>query len=147
MKLWRDEMKQLISIALASLVIFACFHISYAKTYWRTFEVAEIQSDGLILEDFEGGRFLINKGPGGFKVGDSVRYDTVRNVLKKNPWQPATVTNVGNNTIRLEFNSGEKLDVNMRSQYREKFNRGDQVFYKASSGQIKASNLQKLDDE
>ena len=92
-------MKKLIVAAIASLVIFACFQNSFAKTYYKTFEVAEIQDNGLILEDFEGGRFQLDKNPGGLKVGDSVRYDSVRNRLKKNAWQPATVITVGNNTI------------------------------------------------
>ena len=70
-------MKKLIIIAaIASFVIFASFQNSYAKRYYKTFEVAEIQNNGLILEDFEGGRFQIDKDPGGLKVGDSVRYDS-----------------------------------------------------------------------
>lgn len=139
-------MKKLIIAVIASFVIFTCFQNSYAKRYYRTFEVAEIQSNGLILEDFEGGRFQIDKDPGKLKVGDSVRYDPVRNRLKKNAWQPATVTKVGNNSITLKLNNGEKLDSKMQSKYRGKFDQGDQVFYKASSQQIKMSNLQELDD-
>ena len=97
--------------------------------------------------DSGGERYLIDKNPGKLKVGDSVRYDYVRNVLRKNPWQLATVTMMGNNTVTLKLNNGEKLDVNMRSQYRGKFNQGDQVFYKKSSKQIKKNNLQKLDEK
>jgi len=139
-------MKKLIIAAIASLVIFACFQNSYAKTYYRTFELAEIRSDGLVLEDFEGGRYLIEKDPEGLKVGDTVRYDTVRNRLKKSPWQPAKIIKMTDRTITLKLKSGEKVDVNMRSKYRNEFEQGDQVKYKASAGQIKMSNLQELDD-
>ena len=139
-------MKKLIILAIPLLLVFAFLQSSYAKTYYRTFEVAEIQNNGIVLEDFEGGRFLVEKDPRGLKVGDSVRYDTVRNVLKKNPWQPATITNMSNNTVTLKLNSGERQDVKMQNQYRGKFNKGDQIFYKESSGQIKKNNLQKLDD-
>lgn len=139
-------MKRLLILAIPLLVVFACFQNSYAKTYYRTFEVAEIQSDGIVLKDFEGGRFLLDKDPGGLKVGDTVRYDTVRNRLKKSPWQSAKITRMTDRTVTLRLNSGEKVDVNMRSSYRNEFKQGDQVKYKESSGQIKKSNLQKLDD-
>ena len=139
-------MKKLIILAIPLLVVFAFFQNSYAKTYYRTFEVAEIQSDGIVLKDYEGGRFLIQKDSSGLKVGDIVRYDTVRNRLKKSPWQPAKITKMTDLTITLRLNSGEKTDVNMRSSYRNEFKQGDQVKYKESSGQIKKSNLQKLDD-
>jgi len=139
-------MKKLIIIAFASLVIFACIQNSYAKTYYRTFEVAEIQSNGLVLTDFEGNRYLVEKDPSGYEVGDMVRYDTVRNRLKKSPWQPATITRMTDSAITLNLRSGDKVDVNMRSKYRNEFNEGDQVSYNAAKGQIKKNNLQKLDE-
>jgi hypothetical protein len=140
-------MKKLIILAIPLLIVFAAFQNSYADTYYRTYELTQIRSDGLVLMDSGGERYLIDKNPGKLKVGDSVRYDYVRNVLRKNPWQPATVTMMGNNTVTLKLNNGEKLDVNMRRQYRGKFNQGDQVFYKKSSKQIKKNNLQKLDEK
>jgi len=139
-------MKKLIILAILLLVVFAFFQNSYAKTYYRTFEVAEIQSDGIVLKDYEGGRFLIQKDSSGLKVGDIVRYDTVRNRLKKSPWQPAKITKMTDRTITLRLNSGEKVDVNMRSTYRNEFKKGDQVEYKASAGQIKKSHLMKLEE-
>lgn len=140
-------MKKLIIVAIAFLAIFACFHNSYAKTFYRTFEVAEIQGDGIVLSDFEGGRFLIEKDPRGLKVGDSVRYDSVRNVLKKNPWQPATVTRMSDSTITMQFKNDDTIDLALQSKYRGKFKKGEQIFYKASSKQIKKSNLQQLEEE
>ena len=140
-------MKRLIILTIPLFIILAAFQNSYADTYYQTYELAQIRSDGLILMDSEGNSHLADKDPGKLKIGDSVRWDKVRNVLKKNPWQPAIVTMMGNNTVTLKLNNGEKLDVNMRSQYRGKFKQGDQVLYKKSSGQIKKSNLQKLEEE
>jgi hypothetical protein len=143
----RAKMKRLIILTIPLFIILAAFQNSYADTYYQTYELAQIRSDGLILMDSEGNSYLADKDPGKLKIGDSVRWDKVRNVLKKNPWQPAIVTMMGNNTVTLKLNNGEKLNVNMRSQYRGKFKQGDQVLYKKSSGQIKKSNLQKLEEE
>ena len=140
-------MKRLIILTIPLFIILAAFQNSYADTYYQTYELAQIRSDGLILMDSEGNSHLADKDPGKLKIGDSVRWDKVRNVLKKNPWQPAIVTMMGNNTVTLKLNNGEKSDVNMRSQYRGKFKQGDQVLNKKSSGQIKESNLQKLEEE
>ena len=141
------KMKRLIILTIPLFIILAAFQNSYADTYYQTYELAQIRSDGLILMDSEGNSHLADKDPGKLKIGDSVRWDKVRNVLKKNPWQPAIVIMMGNNTVTLKLNNGEKSDVNMRSQYRGKFKQGDQVLYKKSSGQIKKSNLQKLEEE
>jgi hypothetical protein len=144
-------MKKLLILTIPVLVIFAFFQNSHAKTYYRTFEVVEIQSAGIVLVDFEGSRYLVEKDPdtikGGLKVGDSVRYDNVRNVLKKNPWQPATVTSMTDGKVELQLKNGEIKEVAIRSNKQKGIQKGDNVQYKASSGQIKKSNLQKLDEE
>lgn len=144
-------MKKLIIPAIALFVLFCSIPNSYANTYYSTFEVAEITSEGIILKDSEGGRFLVEKDPstvsGGLNVGDSVRYDPVRNVLKKNPWQPAEITKMTDRTITLQLRNDKNVDVNMRSKYSNNFNKGDQVHYKASTGQIKKSNLIELEKE
>ena len=144
-------MKKLLILAISLIVVFAGFLNTYAKTYWGTYEVAEIQSGGIVLMDFEGGRFLVKKDPGkikgGLQVSDSVRYDSVKNVLKKNPWQPAEIADMTDSTMTLELNSGDKVDVNMRSKYRDEFNKGDQVYYSASKGQIKKSNVKEVEQE
>ena len=134
-------MKKLVILAIALLVVFAGFQNSYAKTYYRTFEVAEITNEGIVLKDFEGGRFLVEKDPskisGGLKVGDSVRYDTVRKVLKKNAWQPAEITKITDRTITLQLRNGDTVEMSMQSKYQGKFKQGDQIFYSASSQKIK----------
>lgn len=144
-------MKKPVILAIALLIIFAGFPNSYAKTYYRTFEVVEIQSDGIVLMDFEGGKLLVEKDPstinGGLKVGDSVRYDRGKNRLKKNPWQPAKITKMTDRTITLQLRSGETVDVNMRAKYSNDFMEDEQVQYKASKGQIKKNNLMELEEE
>jgi hypothetical protein len=139
-------MKKLVIFAIALLSVLACFQNSYAKTYYRTFEVAEITSEGIVLKDFEGGRFLVKKDPSGYKVGEIVRYDTVREVLKKAPWQPAKVIEMNSNTVKLELHNKEQITINMKSHYRGQFTEGDTVQFKASTGQIKKSNLTELQE-
>ena len=140
-------MKKLVILAIALLIIFAGFPNSYAKTYYRTFEVVEITDQGIILKDFEGGRFLVEKDPGDLQVGDVVRYDTVRNRLKKSPWQPAKIVNMTDRTITLQLRSGDTVDVNMKAKYSNNFMKGNQIHYNASTGQIKKSNLEELEQE
>lgn len=137
-------MKKLAIIAIALLFVFAGFSNSYAKTRYRTYEVAEIQSGGIVLMDFEGRKFLVEKDAskikGGLKVGDSVRYDARKNKLRKNAWQPATISQMNERTVTLQFKNGDSADVKMRSKYRKDLKTGDQVSYSASKDQIKKSN-------
>lgn len=140
-------MKKLLIFAIPLFIVLAFYQNGFTRTYYRTFEVAEITSEGVILMDFEGGRFLVNKNPGNLQVGDYVRYDTVRNRLKKSPWQPATILSITDNSITLQTNSGEQVDINMRSKYRNQFSENEQVYYNAAKGQIKKSGLQKIDEE
>lgn len=140
-------MKKLIHLAVAIFFVMTGSQSSLAKTFWRTFEVVEITSEGLVIQDFEGGRFLVNKDSKDLKVGDIVRYDTVKNRLKKSPWQPAKIIRMIDETITIATRSGENIDVRMRSKYRDEFTEGEQVHYNAAKGQLKKSNLQPLDEE
>ena len=58
-------MRKIIFLTVAILLVISGSQNSHARTYYRTFEVAEITSEGIILKDFEGGRFLVNKDPSG----------------------------------------------------------------------------------
>ena len=138
-------MKKLIIFTIPLFVFLVFCQNTDARTYYRTFEVAEITSEGIVLKNFEGGRFLIHKNPQGFQVGDIVRYDPVRNRLKKSPWQPAAVLKITDRTITIQIRDGETVDVNMRSKYRNEFQEGEQVQYNAAKGQLKKSNLQPLE--
>lgn len=141
-------MKKLIICAIPLLLLLAFYQNGYARTYYRTFEVVEITGEGFILQDFEGGRFLVGKDPGKFdiQVGDIVRYDTVRDRLKKSPWQPATILKMTDSTITIETRHEDSVDVNMRSKYRNEFKEGDHVQYNAAKGQLMKDNLQPLDN-
>ncbi|MEJ2333427.1 MAG: hypothetical protein P8Y08_11715 [Desulfobulbaceae bacterium] len=65
--------------------------------------------------------------------------------IKKNPWQPAWITEIGSNSITLELHNGETAQVNMKRGYRDQFKKGDVVEYKASKGHLKKSHLQPLE--
>jgi len=134
-------MKKLVLPAMALLAVLACFHSSFAKTYYRTYEIIEITGEVIVLEDLDGERLVVDKDARGYLVGDMVRYDKVRNVLRKSPWQPAKVIGMTDRSVTLQLNNGEVTEINMRSSYRNQFAEGDRVHYKASSGQIKKSNL------
>jgi hypothetical protein len=140
-------MKKLILLAIPLLLILTFFQDSYGRTFYRTFEVVEIQPDGIVLKDFEGSRLLVDKVPSGFKVGDIVRYDKVRNVLKISPWQPAKVIKMTDRAVTLQLNNGDTIEINMRSSYQNQFQEGDTIQYKAFSGQIKKSTLPDLEEE
>jgi len=141
-------MKKLLIFIIPLFIVLAFYQNTYAKSYYRTFEVAEVTSEGFILKDFEGGRFLVIKDPGDFdlQVGDIVRYDSVRDRLKKSPWQPATILTMIDSTITIQTRHGDTVDVNMRSKYRNEFNEGDQVQYNAAKGQLMKDNLQPLNE-
>jgi hypothetical protein len=147
----RYKMNKLLILAIALVVVFASFPNSYARTRYRTFEVFEIQSDGIVLMDSEGGKFLVEKDSskikGGLKVGDSVRYEPRKNRLKKNPWQPAKITKVTNRSLTLQLNNGDPVDVGMKSKFQGKFEQGDQVSYNASKDQIKKGTLPEQEEK
>ena len=151
MNIRRSKMKKLLILAIALLVVLGSFPNSYAKTRYGTFEVAEIQSDGIVLMDFEGKKFLVEKDAseikGGLKVGDSVRYAPGKSRLKKNPWQPAKITNITNNKLTLQLKNGDIIDVNMKSNYQGKFKQGDQVSYNIPKKQIKEGNLTEAEQD
>lgn len=143
-------MNKLIIPVLVFFAIIFTFSDIHAKTFWRTYLVDEITDQGIILKDFEGNKLVVDKKPnqikgGPLKAGDSVRYDSVKNKLKRNPWQPATITNIGNNSISIGLQNGDTAEVNMKSKYRDQFKVGDHVEYQASRGKIKKSGLQPLD--
>ena len=143
-------MKKLLIPLLLFFTVFFSLSNADARTYWRTFLVDEVTSQGIILRDFEGNRFLVDKSPdkikgGPVKAGDYVRYETVKNKMKIHPWQPARITEIGNNSITLMLHNGETAEVNMKRGYRDQFKKGDLVEYKASKGQIKKSHLQPVE--
>ena len=135
-------MKKLTILTITLLIIFAGFSNSYASSRYRTYEVVEIQSGGIVLMDFEGKKFLVDKKPhqikgGPVKAGDTVSYDAIKNKMMKSPWQPATITKVSSNSISIELLNGGAVEVNMKRSYRDQFKKGDHVQYQASKGKLK----------
>jgi hypothetical protein len=140
-------MKRLIIITVALLIVIGFFSNSYARrgrNYYKTYEIVDFRVDGIVLQDFEGTRFLVDKDKQGYKIGDQVRYDNVRNRLKKSPWQPGTVTKVTNRVISLRLSDGNKVDVNMKSSWQGQFKKGDTVSYNVSNGKLKRSNTMQI---
>ena len=143
-------MKKIIVFAVALLIVFVCFNESYArrgKNFYETYDIIEINKDGIVIQDFEGVKFQINKDSEGYQVGDRVRYDNTRDRLKKAAWQPAKVIRITDRIITLQLNNSEIKEVNMRSGYRNEFPKGDSVKYKDSTEQIMEDNLQKPEEE
>lgn len=140
-------MKKIFFIAVTLFLVLTLSQHSYAKTYYRTYKVAEITVDGIVLEDLDGKQLLVNKDASGYMVGDLVRYDKVRNVLRKSPWQFATVSKITDRAITLKLTNGKKAEISMRASYRNEFAEGEQVSFKASTGQIKKSNLPPVNEE
>ena len=138
-------MKRTIVFAVALLLVFVCFNESYArrgKNFFKTYHIVEINEDGIVIQDFEGAKLQIDKDPQGYQIGDRVRYDNSRNKLKKAAWQPAKVIRITDRIITLKLNNSEIIEVNMRTGYRNKFQKGDRVKYKDATGQIMEDNLQ-----
>ena len=140
-------MNKLIIFTISLFMVFAFLQNSYARSSYLSYEVVEIRSEGIVVKNSRGELSLIKKDPGDIKAGDIVRYDSIRNRLKKSSWQLANIIEMANSTITLRLKNGKELDINMRSKYREEFSQGDQVFFKESSGQLKKSNFQQLDEE
>jgi hypothetical protein len=151
MKIRRHKMNKLLILAIALIVVLGSFPDSYARTRYGTFEVAEITSAGIVLMDFEGGKFLVEKDlskiKGGLKVGDSVRYEPRKNRLKKNPWQPATITKMTNKAISMQLKNGDTVDARMKSKYQNEFKEGEQVNYNTSKDQIKKGTLPEQEEK
>lgn len=140
-------MNKLIILAIPLLIVLAYFQNSYASSNrYKSYEVTQIRNEGIQVRDFKGDFYFIKKNTGDIKIGDIIRYDSGRHRLRKSPWQLAIITEMQDRTIKLKLNRGEKVEINMRSKYRRKFNQGDQAFYKKSTAQIKKSNFKKIDE-
>ena len=140
-------MKKIIIIAIALLAVLAFFQNSYASSPYITYEVTGIRSDGIVVKDTKGNFYFIEKNSDDIKVGDIVKYDPGRKRLRKSPWQLAKIIEMTYGTITLKLNNGEQREVNMRTRYRGKFNQGEQVFFKESTGQIEKTDFREPEEE
>ena len=105
-------MKKLgIYIFVISVFIFIGFQLSEATKddYYRTYEIIGITENGLTLQDSKGNTVEIDKNPKDYKVGYIVRYDKIRNRLRKNSWQEYKVTAVTRHAVALKHKTGDTL--------------------------------------
>ena len=140
-------MKKLIFLMIPLFMLLAYLQNGYASSSYISYEVIEIQSEGIVVKNSKGESSFINKNPGDIKVGDIIRYDSIRKRLKKSSWQLAKIIMMNNSTITLQLKNGQNLDVNMRAKYRGDFSEGEEVLFKSSSGQLEKSNFQQIDEE
>jgi ASC-1-like (ASCH) protein len=140
-------MKKLLLLAIPLCLILVTLQNGYASSSYLSYEVVEIRSDGLVVKNSDGNLSLIKKDPGDIKVGDIVRYDSIRDRLRKSPWQLAKIIKMTDRTLTLQTGGDETVEMNMRSKYRNEFKEGDHVKYNAAKGQIMKSDLQPMDDE
>ena len=129
-------MKKLLLPAISLLFVLVIFQNSYASSPYLSYEVTELRSDGIVVKDSRGNLSLIKKDPGDIKVGDIVRYDSIRHRLRKSPWQLAKIIEMTDSRVTLQIGADEKVDINMRTKYRGEFKEGDEVQYNEAKGQI-----------
>ena len=140
-------MKKLIFFILLVFVILAFFQKGFAHSPYISYEVIEIQKEGILAKDHKGKLHLIKKDPDDIKVGEIIRYDFIRDRLKKSPWQLAKIVEMTDSNIKLQLKTGQTVIINMRAKYREEFNQGEEVFFKESTNQLEKSNFVKVDEE
>ena len=129
-------MKKLTVLAVSLFMVFAFLQISYARQWYKTYEVKEFKENGIVIQDESGKTFLIEKDRDGLAVGDIVRYDAIRNILHKSPWQLAEVVEMTDSTITLKLANGNKLEVGMQNSYQGTFSPGEEVLFQESNGEI-----------
>ena len=132
-------MKRLVMPAIVMLFLFCFTSSSFADTFWRTYEVVAISANSLTLVDSDGVQIEVNKDPKDYKVGYKVRYDDVRNVLKKDRWQDYTVRKVSSSSITLDHKTGDTLTLksgDVKTQL-GKFKKGDMVRYDSVDRHLK----------
>jgi hypothetical protein len=132
-------MKRLMMPLLVCLFMFSFASTGFGDTYWRTYEVVAISDNSLTLVDSDNTQIEVNKDPKDYKVGYKVRYDDVRDVLKKNRWQNYTVRKVSSSSITLVHKTGDTLTLGSGDvkTHLGKFKKGDTVRYDSIDKHIK----------
>ncbi len=133
-------MKKTILIpTIVMLFLFCSLGSSYGDMYYRTYEVVAISGNSLTLVDNDGIEIEVNKDPKDYKVGYKVRYDNVKNILKKERWQDYTVIKISNNSITLRHKNGDilKLESGDLKTHINKFKKNDHVSYDSVGKHLK----------
>jgi len=113
------------------LFLFCGLERSFGDLYYRTYEIVAISANSLTLVDKDGNQIVVNKDPEDFKVGYKVRYDNVRDILKKERWQDYTVLEISSDSITLLHKNGDKLKLeagDLKTHISD-FKKGDAVSY------------------
>jgi hypothetical protein len=124
---------------LAIMFLLCTISTSFGDTYWRTYEVLAKSDNSLILVNSAGGQIEVFKDPQDYKVGYKVRYDSVRNILKKYHWQDYTVRKVSSSSITLKHKTDDSLTLKsgeVKTHF-NKFKKGDAVSYDAANKHLK----------
>ena len=140
-------MKKLTVLAVSLFMISAFLQISYARQWYKTYEVKEFKENGIVILDENGETFLIEKDRDGLAVGDIIRYDTVRNILHKSTWQLAEIVEITDSTITIKLTNGKKLEVEMRNSYQGQFSPGEEVLFQESDGEIIKTGFHILEEK
>ena len=132
-------MKKILVPVLVILLLFCSMNSSFGDTYWKTYEVVKISDNSLTLVDSDGTQIEVNKEPKDYKVGYRVRYDDVRNTLKKDRWQDYMVRKISSSSITLVHKTGDTLTLGSGDVKTKlgKFKKGDAVSYDAAGEHIK----------
>jgi hypothetical protein len=131
--------KPILIPAMVMLFLFCGLSSSYGDTYFRTYEIVTISDNSLVLVDNDGIQIEVNKDPKDYKVGYKVRYDNVRNILKKERWQDYTAIKISNNSITLKHKNGDilKLESGDLKTHINKFKKNDHVSYDSVGKHLK----------
>ena len=132
-------MKRLLILAFSILFLLCFANSSFGDTFWRTYEVVAISANSLTLVDSDGIQVEANKDPKDYKVGYKVRYDDVRDVLKKDRWQDYTVRKVSSSSITLVHKTGDTLTLGSGDlkTHLGKFKKADAVSYDSVDKHLK----------
>jgi hypothetical protein len=133
------DMKRVVMAAIAMLFLFCTINSSFGDTFWRTYEVVAISDNSLTLVDSDGIQIEVNKDPKDYKVGYKVRYDNVRDILKKDHWQDYTVIKVSSSSITLKHKTGDTITLGSGDvkTHISDFKKGDKVSYDSVDKHIK----------
>jgi hypothetical protein len=135
----KNDMKKFVISAIAMLFMFCTISSSFGDTFWRTYEVVAISDNSLTLVDSDNIQIEVSKDPKDYKVGYKVRYDDVRDVLKKDRWQDYTVRKISSSSITLVHKTGDTLTLKAGDlkTHINKFKKGDHVSYDSVGKHLK----------
>jgi hypothetical protein len=133
------DMKKVVMAAIVMLFLFCSINSSLGATFWRTYEIVAISDNSLTLVDNDGIQIEVNKDPKDYKVGYKVRYDNVRDILKKDHWQDYTVIKVSSSSITLKHKTGDRITIGSGDvkTHISDFKKGDAVSYDSVEKHIK----------